>query len=158
MSTVNNLEVMIVGKSTTAAMELQMPNIREFWEWVLNEKARRPKLSYQRMADAGAKQGVILDRSSIVKAIAHNSTPSPEMIRLIAAAFDMSVGEVEVQAGLKSRVPQDVVDNRPLIMTVISNAQQMSDAELEQIVSLQKTMIEQKRRQLKNGKNHSRTK
>lgn len=134
-----------------------MPAVHDFWQWVLGEKARRHKMSYQRMVEAGRKQGVSLDRSAIVKAIAHNSTPSPEMIRLIAAAFDMSVGEVEVQAGLKSRVPRDVVDNRPLILEVLDNSQKMSDAELRSIIALQREMIAQKRREL-NGRVNSKSK
>lgn len=139
----------------TAALKLdENMAIRDFWEWVLGEKKKRPGLSYAKMAKKG---GGELDRSAVVKAIKHNSTPSPEMIRLIAAAFDMSPGEVEVQAGLKSAVPRDVVDNRPLILEVIANAQKQSDDELLSIIALQKEMIEQKRRQLRKhngGKNH----
>ncbi len=128
-----------------------MPNLHDFWRWTEEQKRSRG-MSYQDMVNAGKKVGVTVDRSTIKQAIKFNRKPSTEMLSLISAAFDVPVAEVYKAAGIFTEIPDNAIHNRPLIVEVMDNAQKMTNAELEQIVALQKTMIEQKRRRPKNGK------
>ncbi len=143
-----------MARTKAATLEVQMPNINihDFWKKV-EEWKRSRGMSYQDMVDAGRKVGVTIDRSTIKQAIKFNRKPSTEMLSLVAAAFDIPIAEVYKAAGIFTEIPRDVVDSRPLVLQVLEYSQQMTDAELEQVIALQKIVIDQKRRQHKtNGK------